>query len=147
MLGKVVYILQWIAIVATPIWWVSGSTITGGGWGTVFAELLAIPAVLFALVGPIVGLASRRLRAAQAMPPFYSVLIAVQWVLGFLWPLTIAEADDTYSTNVSVFSSWGIPTSVAAGLGVVFLIGYGILGIAALVVLSDGAKPLPVKEI
>lgn len=139
---RTVWILHWVALVATPIWWAVGSSLTGGGWGFLFAAFLTVPAFVFLLIGPIVGVASRRLRTDHAMPPVYSVLTLVQWVFGFVWPLTIRMASDM-TTGDSALGALGIPESVVNVVGVVSLGGYALSQLAALVSLVAASISMP----
>lgn len=133
-IGKVVWLLQWPALVATPAWWVAGSTITGGGWGTLLALLLAIPTFVVMLIGPIIGVASRRLRASRAMPGGYSIITVVQWLLGLVWPLTIRTEGDI-STGASALGAIGLSERLVGVLSGVSIAGFWIALIAGVIVL------------
>ena len=142
-IGRAVWYIQWVALIATPIWWATASTFTGGGWGTVIAELLAVPTFVLMLIAPIVGVANQRLRTAQVMPKTYSVITVVQWALGCLWPLTIPMAGDTVSTGVSALGAIGIPETVVSVINVVSFLGFSGLMVVGLITLFSTIRTVP----
>ena len=133
-IGKVIWGLHWAALIATPIWWTAGSSITGGGWGTLALMLLAVPAFLLMLIGPIVGVANRRLRAARAVPKPYAIVTIIAWVFGAILPLTIASQGDTTS-GPSWLETLGVPAravQAVSGLSAPAFFVFLIAGIIAL---------------
>lgn len=146
-IGRAVWYIQWVALIATPIWWTAASTFTGGGWGTVIAELLAVPTFLLMLIAPIVGVANRRLRTAQAMPKTYGVITVVQWAFGFLWPLTIPMAGDTVSTGVSALGAIGIPETVVSLIDPLSFLGFSGLIVVALITLFSTIRTVPAAPV
>ena len=142
-IGKVVWGLHWVALIATPIWWTAASSFTGGGWGTLALELLAVPTFLLMLIGPITGVANRRLRAAQTVPKYYAIVTIIAWVFGAILPLTIASQGDTTS-GPSWLGSLGVPEGVAtavAGLSVPAFFIFLIAGIITLFVTLSSVGP------
>jgi hypothetical protein len=139
--GKVVWVLQWVALVATPLWWTFGSAFTGGGWGTLVLMIAAVPTFLLMLIGPIVGIASRRYRAAKQMPAAYSRITPVQWILGAVWPLTITSQGDSNS-GPSALGAIGIPEAVVAVIGAISAVGFFLALVGGLVsLLVAGSLP------
>lgn len=131
-IGKAVWILLWPAAVATPIWWVFGSALTGGGWNTLFVIFLAFPTFLVLLIGPIIGTAARRYRTAHEMPVVFSVLTLVQWVFGLVWPLTVTSGGDE-GVGPSALGALGIPEDAVVGIGLVCLGAFFVCLLCALV--------------
>ncbi len=140
-IGKAVWILLWPAAVATPIWWVFGSALTGGGWNTLFVIFLAFPTFLVLLIGPIIGTAARRYRTAHEMPAVFSVFTLVQWLFGLIWPLTVTSGGDE-GVGPSALGALGIPESAVVGIGLVCLAAFFIALLCALVSLIF-ARSLP----
>ena len=142
-IGKAVWILLWPAAVATPIWWVFGSALTGGGWNTLFVIFLAFPTFLVLLIGPIIGTAARRYRTAHEMPVVFSVFTLVQWLFGLVWPLTVTSGGDD-GVGPSAFGALGVPEDVVVGIGLVCLAGFFLALLCALVSLIV-ARSLPAR--
>ena len=137
-IGRAVWYAQWVALVGTPIWWVAASTFTGGGYGTLWAVFVAVPAFMLMLIGPIVGVASGRLRTARAMPSSYSLITLFAWLQAWIWPLSIPTASDV-STGSSTLGALGIPESAAIAIGNVCLIGFFLALLAGIVALIVSA--------
>jgi hypothetical protein len=140
-IGKAVWILLWPAAAATPIWWVLGSALTGGGWNSLFVIFLAFPTFLVLLIGPIIGTAARRYRTAHEMPVVFSFFTLVQWLFGLIWPLTVTSGGDD-GVGPSALGALGIPESAVVGIGLVCLVGFFIALLCALVSLIV-ARSLP----
>jgi hypothetical protein len=142
-----VWVLHWVAIVATPIWWATGSSLTGGGWDTLLAMFLGVIASLFLLIGPIIGVASKRFRAERRMPAAYSVITLVAWGFGFLWPLTLKSEGDS-SSGPSALAGLGIPESIVGVLAIVLLTGFALAAVAApiSVAIDSGDSPATIAE-
>jgi hypothetical protein len=135
--GRTMWGLHWAAAVAAPIWWIIGSTITGGGWGTLGVELLSPVVLLLGLVCPIIGVASRTLRTARAVPSGYAIATFALWVPMFLFPLTIRSQSDV-TTGGSALMGIGVPGGVNDVLSPILLLVSFLAWVVALVMMLVG---------
>jgi hypothetical protein len=133
-LGTGIWYLHWVAAAATPIWWILGSSITGGGWFTLGLMLVSPVVFLLAIVGPVLGVTSRSLRSARAVPPGYSISILVTWLAGILFPLAVEAVGDSAS-RPSVFETAGMPPAADDALVAVLPLVYVLGQVVAIVLL------------
>lgn len=136
-LGKVVFIGQWIGAVVLPpaLFFLQAVLGAGGGWGALFGAVLVIPMILVGLVPPLLTLFDRRVRASRTARPWYSVVTLLHWVFFLIAALTFSDAADG-SPYPSLLSRWtGVPASASSmflSVSIIAVVGLGfvMLGLA-----------------
>lgn len=122
--------LQWPAALAVPI----SVLVFATGWQLLLAIFIALFGFLGLLVGPIISVASKKIRSAARVPGSYSLLVIALWIVSVGYTLSQEHSTDM-TTTPSIWENLGLPGGFNTLVGLLSILGCIALWICSLVVL------------
>jgi len=143
MLGfrRVMYWLQWFALVLIPIITVAQSS----GWEALFAIGASVVGFLAMLTTALISTLATDLRARRTVPPVYAVLSVILWAVALIYPLTLQHSSDS-SSSPSTLERLGVPEladAAATDLTAILCVGLWIASFVAVLARDRNVRTPP----
>lgn len=136
---RIVFVLQWVAVVVLPVWWFYAPGAGNGGWAQVLMLVVAPLVGIVLAVPAIVATVNRNNRRTGTTSAMYAVAAPIMWFLAAVQPTVLSNSDDIRSYP-SWMEVWGIPSGVAGLVGVVTFLLFLVVWVLAIVAATQSAE-------
>ncbi len=138
--GRLVFIAQWVMVLALPLWVVAGRAALGVelGWMGVIGIVYSPVMIVALLLPPLVSLFDAEVRRAKAERSGYSRAMVLAWAATFFAAFALPDADDDGALDSALTAWTGMSELVSSTIALALFAVAGVALVVALVLAIRG---------